>query len=134
MCSQLILRIEKLRHILQNNFFPRNHLLTYLFSVFIYSSELVLNNEYVIGNKQHRIINKVRNYHDEVEKSCRCFFGTQTQRKLVKRCLQSTNRLIKSSVKGRKDESLNISVLQTSYARLYVEVGTSHFGGDTLLA
>ncbi len=42
---------------------------TYLFSVFIYSSELVLNNEYVIGNKQHRIINKVRNYHDEVEKA-----------------------------------------------------------------
>ncbi len=69
MCSQLILRIEKLRHILQNNFFPRNHLFTYLFSVFIYSSELVLNNEYVIGSKQHQIINKVRNYHDEIEKA-----------------------------------------------------------------
>ncbi len=69
MCSQLILRIEKLRHIIQNNFFPRNHLFTYLFSVFIYSSELVLNNEYVIVNNQHRIINKVRNYHDEVEKA-----------------------------------------------------------------
>ncbi len=51
------------------HFFPRNHLFTYLCSVFIYSSELVLNNEYVIGNKQHRIINKVRNYHDEVEKA-----------------------------------------------------------------
>ncbi len=48
-------------------FFPRNRLFTHLFLVFIYSSELVLNNEYVIDNKQHRIINKVRNYHDEVE-------------------------------------------------------------------
>ncbi len=69
MCSQLILRIEKLRRILQNNFFPRNHLFAYLFSVFIYSSELKLNNEYVIGNKQHRVTYKVRNYHDEVEKA-----------------------------------------------------------------
>ncbi len=75
MCSQLILRIEKLRHILQNNFFPRNHLFALLFSVFIYSSELVLNNEYVFGNKQHRIINKVRNYHDEVEKAVADFFA-----------------------------------------------------------
>ncbi len=51
------------------NFFPRNHLFTYLFSVFIYSSELLLNDDYVIGNKQHRIFNKVRNYYDEVEKA-----------------------------------------------------------------
>ncbi len=75
MCSQLILRIEKLRHILQNNFVPRNHLFTYLFSVSIFSSELVLNNEYVIDNKQHRIINKVRNYHDEVEKAVADFLA-----------------------------------------------------------
>ncbi len=73
MCSQLILRIEKLRHILQDNFFTRNHLFTYLFSVFIYFSELALNIEYVIGKKQHRIINKVRNYHDEVEKAVAYF-------------------------------------------------------------
>ncbi len=65
----------KLRLILQNNFFPRNHLFTFLFSVFIYSSELVLNNEYVIGNKQHRIINKVRNCHDEVEKAVADFLA-----------------------------------------------------------
>ncbi len=75
MCSQIMLRIEKLRHILQNNFFPRNHLFTYLFSVFIYSSGLVLNNDYVIGNKQHRIINKVCNYHDEVEKAVADFLA-----------------------------------------------------------
>ncbi len=75
MCSQLILRIEKLRHILQNNFFPRNRLFTYLFLVFIYSSELVLNNEYVIDNKQHRILNKVRNYHDEVENAVADFLA-----------------------------------------------------------
>ncbi len=50
-------------------FFPRNHLFTYLFSVFIYFSELIHTNEYVIDNKQHRIINKVRNYHDEIEKA-----------------------------------------------------------------
>ncbi len=69
MCSQLILRIKKFRNSLQKNFFPRNHLFSYLFSVFIFSSELVVNNEYVIGNKKNRIINKVRNYHDEVEKA-----------------------------------------------------------------
>ncbi len=75
MCSQLILRIEKIRHILQNNFFPRNHLFTILFSAFIFSSELVLNNEYVNGNKQHRIINKVRNNRDEVEKAVAAFLA-----------------------------------------------------------
>ncbi len=79
MCSQLILRIEKRRHILQNNFFPRNHLFTYLFSVFVYSSELVLSNEYEIGNKQHRIINKVRNYHDEVEKAVADFLAPKLE-------------------------------------------------------
>ncbi len=77
MCSQLIIRIEKLRHILQNNFFPRNHLFTYLFSVFIFSSVLVLNNEYVFSNKQHRIINKARNYHDEVEKAVADFLAAK---------------------------------------------------------
>ncbi len=75
MCSQLILRIEKLRHILQNNFFPGTTSLFIFFSVFIYFSELVLNIEYVIGNKQHRIINKVRNYHDEVEKAVADFLA-----------------------------------------------------------
>ncbi len=82
MCSQLILRIEKNRHILQNNFFSRNHLFTYLFSVFIYSSELVPINEYVIGNKRHRIINKVRNYHDEVEKAVADFLAPKLKENL----------------------------------------------------
>ncbi len=75
MCSQLILRIEKLRHILQNSFFPRKNLFTYLFSVLIYSSELVLYNEYVIDNKRHRIINNIRNYHDGVEKAVADFLA-----------------------------------------------------------
>ncbi len=75
MCSQLILRIEKIRHVLQNNFFPKNHLFTYLLSVFIYSSELVHINEYVIGNKQHQITKIVRNYHDEVEKAVADFLA-----------------------------------------------------------
>ncbi len=75
MCSQIILRIEKLRHILQNNFFSKEPLVYLSFSVFIYSSELALNNDNVIGNKQHRIINKIRNYHDEVEKAVAAFLA-----------------------------------------------------------
>ncbi len=56
-------------------FLLRKHLFTYLFSVFIYFSELVNIKEYVIGNKQHRIINKVRKYHDEVEKAVADFLA-----------------------------------------------------------
>ncbi len=48
---------------------------THLFSVFIYSSELVLTNEYVIGTKQQRIINEVCNDHDEVEKAVADFLA-----------------------------------------------------------
>ncbi len=48
---------------------------TYLFSFAIYSSEMVLSNKYEIGNKQQRIINEVRNYHDEVEKAVADFLA-----------------------------------------------------------
>ncbi len=77
MCSHITLRFEKLRHILQNRFFPKNYSFTLLFSVFTYSSELVLVNEYVNGNQQHYVINKVRNYHDEVEKVVADFFASK---------------------------------------------------------
>ncbi len=40
-----------------------------LFSVFTYPCELLLIIEYVNGNQQQCVVNKVRNYHDEVEKA-----------------------------------------------------------------
>ncbi len=69
MCSNILLRIEKLRHILQNGFFPKNLSFTLFFSVFTYSSELVLINEYINGNQKHYVTSKVRNYHGVVEKA-----------------------------------------------------------------
>ncbi len=76
MCSHIFLRIDILRHILQNRFFPKNHSFTSIFSVLAYSSEVVLIIEYVNGNQQHCIINKVRNYHDEVEKAVADFYAS----------------------------------------------------------
>ncbi len=61
----------------KNNIFPKNHSFTLLFSVFKYSSELVLINEYVYGNQQHCVINKVRNYHDEVKKAVTDFHASK---------------------------------------------------------
>ncbi len=49
--------------------FPKHHSFTFPFSVFTYSSNFVLISEYVNGNRQHCVIHKVRNYHDEVEKA-----------------------------------------------------------------
>ncbi len=47
------------------------------FSVFTYSSELVLINGYVNGNEQHCVINKVHNNHDEVEKAIADFHASK---------------------------------------------------------
>ncbi len=48
---------------------PKIHPLTVSFSVFTYSSDLLLINKYVYGNQQRCPINKARNYDDEVEKA-----------------------------------------------------------------
>ncbi len=77
MCSHILLRIEKLRLNLQNRLFPKNHSFTLLFSVFTYSSKVVPTNEYVNGNQQHCVINKVRNYYDEVEEAVADFHASK---------------------------------------------------------
>ncbi len=78
MCSHILLRIEKIRHTLQNGFLPKNH--------------LVLINEYVHGNQQHCVINKVRNYHDEIEKAVADFHAF----KLKLYCLKGISCLLKA--------------------------------------
>ncbi len=45
--------------------------------VFTYSSNLVHTNKYVNGNQQHCVINKVRTYHDEVEKAVANFLASK---------------------------------------------------------
>ncbi len=61
----------------KTDFFPKNPSLTLLHSVFAYSSELVLINECVNINQQHCVINKVRNYHGEVEKTVADFYASE---------------------------------------------------------
>ncbi len=56
-------------------FFQRAVRLLY-FLVLSYSTDLSHINEYVTGNQQHCVINKVRNYHDVVEKAVADFYAS----------------------------------------------------------
>ncbi len=52
-----------------NHFFPENHSLIFMISVFICSFYLARIDKYVYGNQQHCFIYKVRNQAVEVEKA-----------------------------------------------------------------
>ncbi len=77
MCYHILLRVDTSRHILQTNLFPKIQSLTFILSVLTYSSDLVRINKYAHGNQQHYLINKVRNYHEKVEKAVADFLAAE---------------------------------------------------------
>ncbi len=90
MCSNILLRIDKRRHILQTFFF-KEPLGYFNFSVFSYSSDPMLINKYVCGNHEHCVIKKVRNYHNVIiVKAAAAFPATKLEKILIKRYVKPT--------------------------------------------